>query len=151
MPGKREEKEPLDSGTATGSEDERRERISVAAYYNAERRAFQDGGAVDDWLEAEREVDGRASEKGLKGEASAGAMASRGQADTEDALPRNLTDRPDYPDLDQAGVEHVEPDQVAKWARRLKVPAPKLREAIQRVGPVVSDVKQYLENPASRS
>jgi hypothetical protein len=153
MPSKRDEKEPLDSAPGNEgakNEDERRERISVAAYYNAERRGFEDGGDVGDWLEAEREVDGRASEKGPKGEASAGAMTGGGQADSEDAVPRNLTDRPDFPDLEQAGIEHIEPDQVTKWARRLKVPAPKLREAIQRVGPVVSDVKQFLENPAPR-
>jgi hypothetical protein len=77
-------------------------------------------------------------------------MTGGGHADSEDAVPRNLTDRPDFPDLEQAGIEHIEPDQVTKWARRLKVPAPKLREAIQRVGPVVSDVKQFLENPAPR-
>jgi hypothetical protein len=146
MPSKRDKKGPMNSDPAPGSEDERRERISVAAYYNAERRGFEGGGAVDDWLEAEREVDGRATKTGSKGEASAEAVAN-----TEDALPRNVTDRPDFPDLEQAGVEHIEPDQVAKWARRLKVPAPKLREAIQRVGPLVSDVKQFLENPAPRS
>lgn len=156
MPSKRVGKEPIDSAP-TGTEgaekrdDERRDRIAVAAYYNAERRGFQDGGEMDDWLQAEREVDGRASKKGPKGEVSAGAVARRGQPDSEAAVPRNLTGRPDFPDLDQAGVEHIEPDQVAKWARRLNVPAPKLREAIQRVGPVVSDVKQFLENPPARS
>ena len=135
--------EPADeSGTA--GDDERRDRIAVAAYYNAERRGFQPGGEEEDWLEAERQLDGRSSEKGPKGEASADAMAGRGQADTEAAVPPAVTGRPDFPDLEQTGVEHIEPDEVAKWARRLKVPAPKLREAIQRVGPVVSDVKQFL-------
>lgn len=155
MPSERDEQKKLDSGPSgseeAGKREERRDRIAVAAYYNAERRGFQEGGETDDWLEAERQVDGRASEKGPKGEASAGAVASGGQADTEAAVPRNFTDRPDFPDLDQAGVEHIEPDQVAKWAKRLNVPAPKLREAIQRVGPVVSDVKQFLGNPAARS
>jgi hypothetical protein len=160
MPTKRDKKDPFDTAPeasspasgaeGTGSSAERRKRISVAAYYNAERRGFRDGGDVDDWLEAEREVDGRASEKGPKGEASAGALTHGSQPDTEAAVPPKLTDRPDFPDLEQAGVEHIEPDQVAKWARRLKVPAPKLREAIQRVGPLVSDVKQFLENHAAR-
>jgi hypothetical protein len=131
---------------AGGSEADRRERIAVAAYYNAERRGFQAGGDVDDWLEAEKQVDARGPEKGVKGEASArrdgNAQASAG------AL---ASGRPDFPDLNEAGIEHIEPDDVAKWARRLKVPAPRLREAIKRVGPVVSDVKQFLDSPDSRS
>jgi hypothetical protein len=101
----------------------RARRIAVAAYCNAERRGFEPGGEVDDWLEAEQQVDGRASEKGPKGEASAAAVADRGQADTETAVPPAAAGRPDFPDLDQAGIEHIEPDEVAKWARRLKVPA----------------------------
>jgi Protein of unknown function (DUF2934) len=35
----------------------RREMVAVAAYYRAERRGFAPGGAVQDWLEAEREID----------------------------------------------------------------------------------------------
>ena len=135
--------EPVGEG-GTAGDDERRDRIAVAAYYNAERRGFQPGGEEEDWLEAERQVDGRSSEKGPKGEASAGAMVGRGQPDTEASVPPAVTDRPDFPDLEQAGIEHIEPDDVQKWAKRLKVPAPKLREAIKRVGPVVSDIKQFL-------
>jgi hypothetical protein len=39
-----------------GTEDpeERRKRIEVAAYFNAERRNFREGGELDDWLEAEK-------------------------------------------------------------------------------------------------
>jgi hypothetical protein len=37
---------------------ERHDRIAVEAYYNAERRGFQPGGEIDDWLEAEKLVDG---------------------------------------------------------------------------------------------
>jgi hypothetical protein len=154
MATKRGRKEPPDAAPAEDvqspgpdqplTDDERRERISVAAYYNAERRGFQTGGETDDWLEAERQVDGRSSEKGPKGEASAGAMTGRDQADTEAAVPPAATDRPDFPDLEQAGIEHVEPDEVQKWAKRLKVPAPRLREAIKRVGPVVNDIKRFL-------
>src|SRR5688572_7783848 len=36
---------------------ERRERVATAAYYNAERRGFQAGSEVDDWLEAEKQID----------------------------------------------------------------------------------------------
>jgi hypothetical protein len=32
------------------------EDIAVAAYYRAERRGFAPGGELDDWLEAEREL-----------------------------------------------------------------------------------------------
>jgi len=41
----------------TPSAAERREMISVAAYYRAERRGFAPGGAEQDWLEAEAEID----------------------------------------------------------------------------------------------
>jgi hypothetical protein len=39
-------------------EEQRRERIAVAAYLRAERRGFKDGDPIADWLEAEAEVDG---------------------------------------------------------------------------------------------
>jgi hypothetical protein len=154
MPAKHERKEPAEAapaedveatgGGGAGTDDERRERISVAAYYNAERRGFDPGGERDDWLEAERQVDGRGPEKGATAEAS---LRQSGEARDGAAGAA----RPDFPDLNEAGIEHIEPDEVQKWARRLKVPAPRLREAIQRVGPVVSDVKQFLENSDARS
>ncbi len=36
---------------------EREEMICVAAYYRAEHRGFAPGGAGQDWLEAEAEID----------------------------------------------------------------------------------------------
>src|SRR5690606_16460483 len=79
---------------------------------------------------------------------------TRAATDTEgtglppaDARPERRTDgigRPDYPDLDEAGIPHIEPDEVQRWARTLDVPAQRLREAIRRVGPVVDDVKRFL-------
>jgi hypothetical protein len=39
-----------------------RELVAIAAYYRAQRRGFQPGGEVEDWLEAEREVATRISE-----------------------------------------------------------------------------------------
>jgi hypothetical protein len=36
---------------------ERDEMIAVAAYFLAERRGFVPGGANDDWLRAERQID----------------------------------------------------------------------------------------------
>jgi hypothetical protein len=40
-----------------GDREVRRRRIAEAAYYRAERRGFAPGADVDDWLEAEREVE----------------------------------------------------------------------------------------------
>lgn len=37
--------------------EQRRYYVEVAAYYIAERRAFQGGNAMDDWAQAEREID----------------------------------------------------------------------------------------------
>jgi hypothetical protein len=37
--------------------DNREQRIAEAAYWRAERRGFEPGHELDDWLEAEREVD----------------------------------------------------------------------------------------------
>lgn len=36
---------------------ERHKRIATAAYFKAEARGFAPGGALDDWLQAEQEVD----------------------------------------------------------------------------------------------
>lgn len=36
----------------------REDRIAVLAYYKAERRGFSGEHELDDWLEAEREIDG---------------------------------------------------------------------------------------------
>jgi hypothetical protein len=43
----------------------RRNRIAIAAYYNAERRGFQPGREVEDWLEAEKQVDRESGENFL--------------------------------------------------------------------------------------
>jgi hypothetical protein len=37
--------------------DSREARIAEAAYWRAERRGFESGHELDDWLEAEKEVD----------------------------------------------------------------------------------------------
>lgn len=36
---------------------ERERRIRLCAYFKAQRRGFAPGHALDDWLEAEREID----------------------------------------------------------------------------------------------
>jgi hypothetical protein len=39
------------------SAEERQEQIATEAYFRAQRRGFAAGHEVEDWLEAEREVD----------------------------------------------------------------------------------------------
>jgi hypothetical protein len=46
-------------GPAADDEARRHERIAVAAYYNAERRGFEAGREQEDWLAAEKEIEGR--------------------------------------------------------------------------------------------
>jgi hypothetical protein len=36
--------------------DEFREMVAVNAFYRAEKRGFEDGYELEDWLEAEREI-----------------------------------------------------------------------------------------------
>jgi hypothetical protein len=43
--------------TAHSEAEARHHRISVAAYYRAERRGFAPGGEERDWLEAEKDID----------------------------------------------------------------------------------------------
>ncbi len=50
-------KAPLPPIHCSGNIAERVQRIALAAYYRAERRGFQGGDPVADWLEAEAEVD----------------------------------------------------------------------------------------------
>src|SRR5450755_4243821 len=55
---------PPASGSSPGdapSPSDRYRQISVFAYYKAEQRGFVPGHMWDDWLAAEREVDGRSS------------------------------------------------------------------------------------------
>ncbi len=45
---------------ANSPTDEERQRfVAEAAYFRAERRGFTQGGELDDWLEAEAEIDAR--------------------------------------------------------------------------------------------
>lgn len=39
------------------SAEERRRLIAEAAYFKAERRGFPEGSALEDWIEAEAEID----------------------------------------------------------------------------------------------
>lgn len=44
--------------------DSREARIAEAAYWRAERRGFAPGGEIQDWLEAEKEIDAERSQQG---------------------------------------------------------------------------------------
>lgn len=50
-------RKPRANGASSMSDQERRGLVEVAAYYIAERRGFPGCGQLEDWLEAEREVD----------------------------------------------------------------------------------------------
>lgn len=52
----------VDAAAATDEDSPaaaRHARIALAAYLRAEARGFAPGGELDDWLQAEREVDGQ--------------------------------------------------------------------------------------------
>lgn len=53
-------KEPMPSGLGV---EERSRRIAEAAYYRAEKRGFCPGCEMDDWLEAEKEIDDQLREQ----------------------------------------------------------------------------------------
>ncbi len=46
------------------SPEERHHLISTAAYFRAERRGFQPGSELEDWLQAEAEIDRRFNSQG---------------------------------------------------------------------------------------
>jgi hypothetical protein len=48
------------------SEEERRKLIAEAAFYLAERRNFEPGHELEDWVEAEAEVNERLTKAGLR-------------------------------------------------------------------------------------
>ncbi|HKU70395.1 MAG TPA: DUF3606 domain-containing protein [Burkholderiales bacterium] len=119
-------------------ESERRRLIAEAAYYEAERRGFTGDRTLDDWLEAEARIDGRAAKAGP---ADAARLS-------ENAEPGTIASTGAVPDRHEAAAktETIAPDQVRPWARRLKVSPVRLREAIRRIGSAVKDVKGYLQH-----
>ena len=108
-------------GFERDSEAERRERIAVAAYYNAERRGFSGNAELDDWLDAEKAIDG--------------------------ATPADAAAQLD-PGTDSS--ELIYPEDIDKWAERLDVTREQLRVAIRQVGSCVDDVARFLGNPDVR-
>lgn len=100
----------------------------------AERRGFDGNRKLDDWLDAEREIDSQDGAAGIQHEAS---KRAEGPPDVSSSVIRETQHDPSQ-------GERIEPDQVKSWAKKLKVPAERVREAIQRAGPRVSDVKRFL-------
>jgi hypothetical protein len=108
-------------GNDPAGEASRRERIAVAAYYNAERRGFEGNNELDDWLDAEKSIDGVSA-------ADAAAQLDPG-ADAN---------------------EVIYPEDIDEWAERLDVTREQLRVAIRQVGTKVDDVARFLGNPDVR-
>jgi len=48
---------PASQARPTGNGEDREEMVAIAAYYRAERRGFDGGDPMLDWLEAEAEID----------------------------------------------------------------------------------------------
>ena len=69
-------------------DQDRRDDVAVAAYFNAERRGFAEGGDVNDWFKAEREIDGLNGTAGAKasesGDGSASATVQAGEKSNGD-------------------------------------------------------------------
>ena len=58
-PKKSSESPSVKAGQGRGNGEDRQHMISTAAYYRAERRGFDGGDEVEDWLEAEAEIDAK--------------------------------------------------------------------------------------------
>lgn len=107
----------------------RREHIATAAYYMAERRSFAPGAEVDDWLQAEREIDSQNGASGTLHEAS---------------QRRSPEETPPARQGPSAADAMITPDEVQEWAAKLGVGAELLRTAINKVGPDAAQVRKYL-------
>lgn len=72
------------------------------------------------------------------GAEDAGVQSPRASATSNDGAAPADDVNPDTP------ARQIAPDAVKHWARELNVPAPRLREAIRRVGPRVEEVRRFL-------
>ena len=117
-------------GELSGAAAERRQSmIREAAYFRAQRRGFVGGNAVDDWLEAEAEVDHMLDEEAARGssdglgpieqfEAQLAALDQEMRRLVGKARQRGLRD-PDR-DRERAGEAAAAARQCRKKARRLR-------------------------------
>lgn len=72
---------------APSGDPARRARIAIAAYYRAERRGFAPGRELEDWLEAERDLD-RGSTAGPAPDSETAALLT-----SKPAVPAGTGDR----------------------------------------------------------
>ena len=122
------------------TDEQRRERISLAAYYNAEKRGFSGDFQLEDWLEAEKQV----------GNYQTGGTANnRDQLSVQQSI--NQTDAVlDDVDARSSYQEVIDPSEIKRWAEELGASATELREAISRVGSKVEDVRNFLVNNGTK-
>jgi hypothetical protein len=132
------------SQASDGEQALRRQRIAEAAYYNAERRGFREGGELEDWLEAERRIHGEEGTGDRRAEATAASDDARAAA--LDPATAESAAMPDDGVVQPDAATQIEPDAVRTWAKRLNVSPARLRQAIKRVGPLVSEVKRFVES-----
>lgn len=59
--GKQEQPREIPADESGVAQISNEEIIAVAAYYLAERRGFSSGQELDDWLQAEKEIESRAA------------------------------------------------------------------------------------------
>ena len=69
------------AGDTADAASERRQRIAEAAYYNAERRGFSGNLEVEDWLEAEKQIDSTAAGREAQQPERADSTAPGGTAE----------------------------------------------------------------------
>lgn len=86
----------VDGARAAAITAERRHQmIAIAAYYRAERRAFRDGDALADWLEAEAEIDHILEQPPLMSEKQEQAVAKQVFQESLETQPREYDFRPE--------------------------------------------------------
>lgn len=134
----REEKNSSLSQNGALTDDQRKEHIAIAAYYNAEKRGFSgdEQQQLNDWFEAEKQIGNYYS---------GGSATNRDQPSVQQII--NQTEATlDDADARSDHSEIIDPSDIKRWAKELGVSAPTLREAINRVGAKVEDVKNFLSD-----
>jgi hypothetical protein len=104
------------------SEAKRRDRIAVAAYYNAERRGFAQGRELEDWLEAEKQV--KTLDERQRRRHAGLERAPDGEETSGPLAPADLLPRADGPEgrrrtnVDQPGTQARRPRTRSKNSKR---------------------------------
>jgi predicted nucleic acid-binding Zn-ribbon protein len=125
-----------------GNPEERIRMIAESAYFRAEKRGFKEGRVIDDWIEAEAEIDRLLLESGHASERQALLRKIEKQLDNWDEKVTALKTL-----SGEAGTEiSKELDLLA--ARRADLEA-RARELAQRSGEVWEDIKAGAEAAGS--